>query len=66
MGLNEDLQISSEEKRCVYGGMVLDDSNFHESANFELFDKERIISINAPDGELRGGVVKGRQASIWC
>ena len=53
MGLNEDLQISSEEKRRGYGGVVLDDSNFHESANLELFDKERIISINAPDGEVR-------------
>ena len=62
MGLNEDLQISSEEKRRGYGGVVLDDSNFHESANLELFDKERIISINAPDGEVRGGVVRGRQA----
>ena len=46
--------------------MVLNDSNFHESANLELFDKERINSINAPDGELRGGVVKGRQALIRC
>ena len=55
MGLNEDLQISSEEKRRGYGGVVLDDSNFHESANLELFDKERIISINAPDGEVREG-----------
>ena len=53
LGLNEDLQISSEEKRRGYGGVVLDDSNFHESANLELFDKERIISINAPDGEVR-------------
>ena len=53
MGLNEDLQISSEEKRRGYGGVILDDSNFHESANLELFDKERIISINAPDGEVR-------------
>lgn len=52
LGLNEDLHISSEEKRHGYGGVVLDDSNFHENANLELFDKERIISIIAPDGEV--------------
>ena len=62
MGLNEDLQISSEEKRRGYGGVVLDDSNFHESANLELFDKERIISINAPDGEVRIDMVQGCRA----
>ena len=66
IGLNEDLHLSFKEKRRGYGGVVLDDINFHECANLELFDTERIISINAPDGELRGGVVKGRQALIRC
>lgn len=53
LGLNEDLVIGSEEKRRgMGGGVALDDSNFHESTNLELFDQERIISIIAPDGEV--------------
>lgn len=53
LGLNEDLVIGSEEKRRgMGGGVTLDDSNFHESTNLELFDQERIISILAPDGEV--------------
>ena len=53
LGLNEDLVISSEEKRRGMGGAVaLDDTNFHESANLEQFDQERILSIIAPDGEV--------------
>lgn len=53
LGLNEDLLIGSEEKRRGLGGSVaLDDANFHESTNLDLFDQERIISIIAPDGEV--------------
>lgn len=53
LGLNEDLVIGSEEKRRgMGGGVTLDDSNFHENTNLELFDQERIISILAPDGEF--------------
>ena len=54
LGLNEDLSIGSEERRRGLGGVVLDDCNFHENANLELFDKERILSIIAPDGEVGG------------
>ena len=52
MGLNEDLVIGREERRHGYGTVVLDDCNFHESANMEQFEKERSLSIMAPDGEV--------------
>jgi len=53
LGLNEDLQVGAEEKRRGFGGVTLDDCNFHENAQLELFDRERQISIVAPDGEVR-------------
>ena len=52
LGLNEDLLVGAEERRRGMGGVVLDDCNFHESAQLQLFDQERIISIIAPDGEV--------------
>jgi AP-4 complex subunit mu-1 len=52
LGLNEDLVIGREERRHGYGTVVLDDCNFHESANLEQFEKERSLSIMAPDGEF--------------
>ena len=62
LGLNEDLVIGSEEKRRGMGGaVVLDDTNFHESANLEQFDQERIISIIAPDGEVATYICTGLQ-----
>ena len=41
-----------EEGRRGYGGVVLDDCNFHENANLELFEREKTLSISAPDGEV--------------
>ncbi len=52
LGLNEDLLVGAEEKRRGLGGVALDDCNFHENAQLEQFDKERMISIVAPDGEV--------------
>ena len=52
MGLNEDLVIGRVERRHGYGTVVLDDCNFHESANLENFEKERSLSIMAPGGEV--------------
>ncbi len=51
LGLNEDLTIGREERRHGLGGVVLDDCNFHESAEMESFEKDRSLSIIAPDGE---------------
>ena len=52
LGLNEDLIIGKQEKRHGYGSVVLDDCNFHESANLDLFESDRTLSIAAPDGEV--------------
>ena len=52
LGLNEDLIIGREERRHGYGAVVLDDCTFHENADMENFDRERILSITAPDGEV--------------
>lgn len=52
LGLNEDLTIGREERRRGSGGVILDDCNFHESAQLENFDRDRSLSIVAPDGEV--------------
>ena len=35
-----------------YGNVVLDDCNFHENAQLETFDKDRMLTIVAPEGEV--------------
>ena len=35
------------------GSVVLDDCSFHEKANLTEFDKDKVISIAAEDGEVR-------------
>ncbi len=52
LGLNEDLIIGKDERRHGYGAVVLDDCNFHESANMESFERDRTLSIPAPVGEV--------------
>ncbi len=66
LGLNDDLVIGSEEKRhgMMGGAVVLDDTNFHESANLEQFDQDRIISILAPDGEVSGWMLFEKDCKI--
>ena len=59
LGLNEDLVIGREERRHGYGTVVLDDCNFHESTIMEQFEKDRSLSIMAPDGEVGMGRRKG-------
>ncbi len=51
LGLNEDLTIGRERSSGL-GGVTLDDCNFHESAEMESFEKDRSLSIIAPDGEV--------------
>ncbi len=53
LGLNEALIIGKDERRHGYGAVVLDDCNFHENANMESFERDRTLSIQAPDGEVR-------------
>ena len=53
LGLNDELIIGREERRRGYGGVVLDDCNFHESTQLDNFEKDRTLSIMAPNGEVR-------------
>ena len=52
MGLNEDLVIGRQEGIRNYGNVVLDDCNFHENAMLETFDRDRMLTIVAPEGEV--------------
>ncbi|KAL5474709.1 hypothetical protein EMCRGX_G026694 [Ephydatia muelleri] len=52
LGLNEDLVIGRQEGMRNYGNVVLDDCNFHENAQLETFDKDRMLTIVAPEGEF--------------
>ena len=52
-GLNTDLVIGKDEGMVHgMGSVVLDDCSFHEKANLTEFDKDRVISIAAEDGEV--------------
>lgn len=53
LGLNSDLIIGREE-RMVHGtgSVVLEDCSFHEKANLSDFDRDRMMSIAAQDGEV--------------
>lgn len=50
LALNDDLIIGKPEAGAV--GVILDDCNFHESANTSEFDINKTIKINPPDGEF--------------
>jgi len=52
LGLNEDLIVGKEDRRNAYGTVVLGDCNFHENAQLDQFDRDRTLSIVAPDGEF--------------
>ena len=52
LGLNEDLVIGRQEGMRSYGNVVLDDCNFHENAQMETFDRDRVLTIVAPEGEV--------------
>ena len=52
-GLNTDLVIGREEGMVHgMGSVVLEDCSFHEKANLTEFDRDRVISIAAQDGEV--------------
>jgi AP-4 complex subunit mu-1 len=51
LALNDDLVVGSDGKRG-YGGVVLDDANFHEVVNLEEFESSRALSLTPPDGEF--------------
>ena len=49
--LNEDL-IVGKENASGYGGLVLDDCNFHECVNLDDFENGRTLALIPPDGEF--------------
>jgi AP-4 complex subunit mu-1 len=51
LALNEDLVIGSKQQ-VGYGRVGLDDVNFHESCRMDQFERERVLLINPPDGEV--------------
>ena len=51
IALNEDL-IVGKENASGYGGLVLDDCNFHECVNVDDFDSGRTLALIPPDGEF--------------
>ena len=44
--------MGKEDRRNAYGTVVLGDCNFHENAQLDQFDRDRTLSIVAPDGEV--------------
>eukprot|EP01045_Picozoa_sp_COSAG04_P029044 COSAG04_NODE_4667_length_1958_cov_4.517258_2_plen_416_part_00 len=51
LALNEDL-IIGKSSQAGYGRVALDDVNFHESCRMDTFERERVLLINPPDGEV--------------
>ena len=51
IALNEDL-IVGKENATSYGGLVLDDCNFHECVNVDDFEAGRTLALIPPDGEF--------------
>ena len=50
LALNPDLAIGAGNGS--YGGVVLDDANFHECANLDEFEETRTMVISPPEGEF--------------
>lgn len=53
VGLNEDLVVGrGDSSRARYATVVLDSVNFHESADYSKFERDRTIMMRPPDGEF--------------
>jgi len=52
LGLNEDLVIGRANSSFNYGSTVIDDINFHESCELSSFERDRIVSLPSPEGEI--------------
>lgn len=50
--LNEDLIVGKENAAGGYGGLVLDDCNFHECVNLDDFESGKTLALIPPDGEF--------------
>lgn len=54
IALNEDLVIGRDSRSgsLGYGGVVLDDANFHECINLDDFESGRVLHLIPPEGEF--------------
>jgi len=53
LALNEDMVVGRENAGSGgYGGLLLDDCNFHECVNLDDFDGGRTLALIPPDGEF--------------
>ncbi len=52
LALNEDMIVGRENSQGGYGGLVLDDCNFHETVNLDDFEGGRTLALIPPDGEF--------------
>jgi len=52
LALNEDLVIGAKAGSVGYGRVALDDVNFHESCRLDSFERERVLLVHPPDGEV--------------
>jgi len=52
LALNEDLTIGKSGQSSLYGGVVLDDVNFHECVHLDEFEQSRSLTFVPPDGEF--------------
>ena len=52
LALNEDLVIGRQNSSFSYGSAVVDDISFHESCDLSSFERDRIITMNSPEGEM--------------
>ena len=51
IALNEDLIVGKDNANS-YGGLVLDDCNFHECINVDDFEQGRTLALLPPEGEF--------------
>ena len=52
LGLNEDIVVGRQGNAgMVYGATIVDDMTFHQACRLQDFDRDRVISLQAPEGE---------------
>ncbi|KAJ7958925.1 AP-4 complex subunit mu [Quillaja saponaria] len=51
LALNDELSIGKGHG-SIYGAVILDDCNFHESVRLDSFDVDKTLILIPPDGEF--------------
>jgi len=52
LALNEDLVVGRSRQANSYGGVILDDCNFHECIDPDHFEQTKCLNFVPPDGEF--------------